>query len=70
MRVERYYRICGQAVLGKNFIDMKRVDSALFRITHVDKITRQVFRQGQILGFGIENNHSRIVRPLVCDKRL
>ena len=39
MRVERYDRICGQAVLGKNFVDMKRVDSALFRITDVDKIT-------------------------------
>ena len=69
MRVERYDRICGQAVLGKNFIYMERVDSALFCIADVDKIARQVFRQGQILGFGIEYNYPRIVRPLVCYKR-
>ena len=43
MRIERYDRIGRQAVLGKNFIDMERVDSALFCIADVDKITRQVF---------------------------
>ena len=39
MRVKRYDRICGQAVLRQYFVDMERVDSVLFCVADVDKIT-------------------------------
>ena len=70
MRIERNRRLGGRSVLRQYLIDMERIDSAFFRVADVYQIARQIFCQGQVLGFGIENDYPRIVRPFVCDERL
>ena len=70
VRIERNRRLGGRSVLRQYLIDMERIDSAFFRVADVYQITRQIFCQGQVLGFGIENDYPRIVCPLVCDERL